>query len=550
MGAQGFYIMHAFFRRLLTAPKWKLGRTLVISVSPCLIFHMNPVPHQDPCAEEVGRTLSSSSSCLMDDRSSGPRVFIWGKRAALPVCKDVAKDYPQCNVREPMEVKWFKFEAQRTGFKWSQIAFGPDFGVARNDAGCLYVWGSFYMANGEHHSLPPTAMLFEHEPDVCFQDVQCSESSIWALTPEGKVVIWEGIVDEMAMHIANEQDESPIVGGKYVSGMDDHRITVVSVGISHAAFLTSDGQVYCLGSNEFGESGVDPQQAQVVRSCHCVRFPRFALPVLDVRCGKRHTIALASDDQIYSWGDDSKIQLGLGDSRSAYGDERKHSGSRGYINKLQTGEPMVASGAFGGGLKRSGSFSGAKYGEFESHHQFKPQRMPPIPLEFSRQVHGTPYPPPDGLLCGDDFTCLAVRDSPDHFSPEEDTIRLFCCGENGRGQCGRSLQCSQQTFGAVRLPKNSKLIDAACGSSHCLALVRQIGHQTRELWTWGSNNCGQTGKPKGIAVCPSARLRVPSVRIHALSCGFSNSALICSTRLNRTENEINPPPDECFEENE
>ena len=32
----------------------------------------------------------------------------------------------------------------------------------------------------------------------------------------------------------------------------------MSVGASHASFVTDEGDVYCLGSNTCGECGIDP----------------------------------------------------------------------------------------------------------------------------------------------------------------------------------------------------------------------------------------------------------------------------------------------------
>merc|ERR1711953_983605 len=104
---------------------------------------------------------------------------------------------------------------------------------------------------------------------------------------------------------------------------------------------------------------------------------------------------------------------------------------------------------------------------------------------------------------------LLARDSPDWFAPEELSQRLFCCGENGRGQCGRTLQCSQQTLSAVRLPKNSRLLGVSCGSSHCLSLLHRVGARKRELWVWGSNDrCQAAGTNSGV-VCPCVRLKLP-----------------------------------------
>merc|ERR1712241_1139860 len=202
------------------------------------------------------------------------------------------------------------------------------------------------------------------------------------------------------------------------------------------------------------------------------------------------------------------------------GDERPWTGSRGLQKFMQTGESMVPNQGMRGGpdspsFGRAPSTSSKKYGEFQAHCQWRPTLMMDIPLEFERQAHGIPYPP-----------------------PEEISQRLFCCGENGRGQCGRTLQCSQQTLSAVRLPKNSRLLGVSCGSSHCLSLVRRVGARKREVWVWGSNDrCQAAGKSSGV-VCPCVRLKLPvDARPEAVWCGFATSGVICSRKPVKEESE-------------
>jgi len=310
----------------------------------------------------------------------------------------------------------------------------------------------------------------------------------------------------------------------------------MAVGATHAVFISDVGELYCLGSNRYGECGADPSKHPVAATCRRVQLPRHCSPIAFADCGRLHSVAVGAEGQSLAWGDDSKIQLGLGDTRSNVGDERPWSGSRGYLNYIQGGEGMAPSGALRGGpdaptFSRARSTSSKKYGEFEAHFQWRPSLMMEIPLEFERQAHGTPYPAPDRVVCGDDFTILVVRDSPDWYPPEEESNRLFCCGENGKGQCGRSLQAMQQTFAATRLPRCSRTTGISCGSAHCLALLTRARSTKRELWTWGSNDHGQAGGAKSGPVCPAARLRLPrDARLEAVWCGFANSAVICSDR--------------------
>jgi len=442
-------------------------------------------------------------------------------------------------MRTPTEIVWFRQYAEQHKCLWRQLAFGPSFGVARTSNGEIFVWGSCKPKEGgkSRSFLEPRPLLFDElGTSGRFQDVQCSETAIWALTNEGEVIVWEripSVIMERASSPAAGPSAQLIRGGKRIGGMDQP-CRQMAIGASHAVFLSEDGDCYCLGSNRCGECGADPAKHGAASACRLMRFPRHVNPVVRVGAGRSHSVVLGAEGQVLAWGDDSKIQLGLGDTRSNVGDERPWEGSRGFHRMKETGEPMAQAavlrhGPQGASSSRARGTSAKRYGEFEAHVQWQPAFSMEIPLEYERQVHGIPYPPPDFLLCGDDFTLLQVRDSPDWFAPQEESNRIFCCGENGKGQCGRSLQSSQQIFSATKLPKCSSTQSVSCGSNHCAVVLQRVGHRKRELWAWGNNEQGQAGSSSTAVVCPANRVKVArDARVESAFCGFSTSAAICT----------------------
>lgn len=492
--------------------------------------------------EEEDFSAHSWNKCQPEPFASGAQVFVWGHHACWPVCEAAeAARAPETGIHAPTEAAWFRQYAEQNNCKWQQLSFGPSFGASRTDTGEIFLWGSTLRKDGKNRQYaPPRPLFLKDETELRFRDVQCSESSVWGLTAAGDVVVWQRVPQMISDHLASHMPRF-CVGGRRLGGLK-RPVKQMSVGAMHAAFLTEDGRVYCLGRNACGECGFDPAVQNVATSCRRVSFPRHSHPVQRVECGKSHTVAVGAEGQCLSWGDDSKIQLGLGDTRSAVGEERPSSGSRGFLRQRQTGETMSTPSGFRGGPEdkrsRAASTSQRSYKDFESHQQVTPAMMMEIPLEPQRQVHGSPYPPPSDVRCGDDFTLLLVRDSPDWYPPEEESERLFCCGENGKGQCGRSMQQQQQTFAACRLPRNSKILGLSCGSDHCLALLRRVGSRKQELWGWGSNACGQAGGTKHGAVCPAARLRMPKgIRVEGAFCGFASSGVTCSTSTLRAAEE-------------
>eukprot|EP00929_Paragymnodinium_shiwhaense_P112518 TRINITY_DN80778_c0_g1_i1.p1 TRINITY_DN80778_c0_g1~~TRINITY_DN80778_c0_g1_i1.p1 ORF type:complete len:574 (+),score=28.61 TRINITY_DN80778_c0_g1_i1:86-1807(+) len=478
-------------------------------------------------------------------RKTGTRVFIWGRKACFPVSESSGDLRPQDNIRTPTEVAWFKQHADRHRCQWQQLSFGPEFGVARTDSGELFLWGSSRNGgkngdNGIRYAEPRRLRVTDDVEEPAIADVQCSESAVWGLTSDGRVVVWQRVPEMLADAVSSSsaRRNTPF-RGQYV-GNPEIAVKSISIGSKHAAFLTEGNGVHCLGDNQYGQCAADPSKRGSVGPGHRVRFPRHSDPVLQVHCGQAHTVAIGAEGQCLAWGDDSSIQLGLGDTRSNQGDDRPFTGSRGYINFLKTGQPMAMPDIIPDRTSyiiddKGKVIQPEKYGEYQPHFQWRPSLMMEIPLEYARQVHGTPYPPPERMECGDNFTILTVRDSPDWYPPEEQSNRLFCCGENVMGQCGRSKQASQQMLAAVRLPKPSRTSQVSCGAAHCVAVLQRVGtgayRRGPELWSWGANNYGQTGGGKQVmAVCPASGVKLPcsGVRPEGVWCGCNNSAVICS----------------------
>lgn len=204
-----------------------------------------------------------------------------------------------------------------------------------------------------------------------------------------------------------------------------------------------------------------------------VHFPETAGPIVSVTVGGRHTFALDSTGRSYSFGDDRRIQLGLGDTRTGGKDERH---SYGVLHQDHLGGMQVKA-----EIKRA-----VTYRFYDPHMQASPVETM-APHVYNRP----PYPPPSFIACGEDFTVAIHRDSPDWYSEAESTNVLVCTGENGEGQCGRSLQQQQQTWTPVRLPKRSRTVGLSCGQAHCLALLA-----SGDLFAWGANYQGQVGNGK------------------------------------------------------
>ena len=111
----------------------------------------------------------------------------------------------------------------------------------------------------------------------------------------------------------------PVIPGSGIPTLDDSGIgatVAVSVGGEHSCALTTSGDAYCWGSNEFGQLGVAPGNtvcAREDRRIPCEPRPQLVsggLKFLRIAAGGGHTCAVAVDGHIYCWGDNQYGQLG------------------------------------------------------------------------------------------------------------------------------------------------------------------------------------------------------------------------------------------------
>ncbi|EER09268.1 hypothetical protein Pmar_PMAR013494 [Perkinsus marinus ATCC 50983] len=98
------------------------------------------------------------------------------------------------------------------------------------------------------------------------------------------------------------------------------KFSAIAVSAGHFVGLDQDGGVWCLGSNSRGQCAVDPAIQGVLGVATRVFFGKKGLYVreprgVSVAVGDNHTMVLDDNGEVWSWGDDTLLQLGHGDTR-------------------------------------------------------------------------------------------------------------------------------------------------------------------------------------------------------------------------------------------
>lgn len=97
------------------------------------------------------------------------------------------------------------------------------------------------------------------------------------------------------------------------SALSGQRVVAVAAGSFHSGAVTEDGGVHMWGDNGAGQCGLSglscvPNPTPVAL-LDTVISPQQTVPVLELDCGEKHTLALSVQREVWAWG--SGCQLGL-----------------------------------------------------------------------------------------------------------------------------------------------------------------------------------------------------------------------------------------------
>ena len=262
------------------------------------------------------------------------------------------------------------------------------------------------------------------------------------------------------------------------------RIVKVSNGSYHSFGLTSDGRIYAWGRNTSGELGIGTTLARsnVPIAVKTTGTPMDGKVVKQVEGGGRyegsHSIALASDGTVYTWGLNQYGQLGNNTTTN----------SRSPIAVQVAGTPLagktivqIAAGAdhslaldSDGALYAWGSNAYGQLGNGTTTNSSVPVAV---------KIAGTP-------LAGK--TIVQIAAGANHNMVLTSDGAVYTWGWNYHGQLGNNTKTNSNTIVAVQTISTpiagKKIVKIAAGQGHSLALT-----DDGRVYTWGRNDTGQLG---------------------------------------------------------
>ncbi|KAF5898051.1 putative E3 ubiquitin-protein ligase HERC3, partial [Clarias magur] len=257
-------------------------------------------------------------------------------------------------------------------------------------------------------------------------------------------------------------------GGKpeLVGALDAQKIAGVACGRAHSLALSEQGQVFAWGAGEWGQLGLGAAE-------EAVRVPRLIKKLCEhrisqVMCGNQHCIALSKDGQLFTWGQNSSGQLGLG--------KGEPSSLSPQPLKSLCGIPLAqisAGGDHSFALSLSGAvFGWGRNGAGQLGLNDEQDRAVPCHIKFLRSQKVV-Y-----ISCGEEHTAALTKDGG-----------LFTFGNGSRGQLGHDSTNNEPLPRRVLELMGTEVSQIACGRHHTLAFVPS----TCLVYAFGCNAQGQLG---------------------------------------------------------
>lgn len=191
------------------------------------------------------------------------------------------------------------------------VAAGNGFSMALMQDGTVYVWGT--NANGElgvsssvvsSYRSTPTVMGGDME-NLYFIKIAAGPSSAAAITASGAAYLW-GKNSSGQLGTASTAKILPNSPNSLSSACSE-----LALGGSHSVALLTNGTTKNAGLNDKGQFGIGSTYDS---STYCEFFKASGITspetIVGIAAGDYHTVALSSDGTVYTWGYNTKGQLG------------------------------------------------------------------------------------------------------------------------------------------------------------------------------------------------------------------------------------------------
>ena len=348
--------------------------------------------------------------------------------------------------------------------------------------GNLYRWGNTNYKLGTPEEEKRTPSLVNPPAGVRFTQVSTGNFHFLAIGSDGNLYSWGHNADgELGRETVSTtpNDNSQIDNQpRLVTPPAGVHFTQACAGKWHSLALGSDGNLYSWGQNKYGELGRDTGSAIYDVKPGKVNLPKGITKITQISAGTFYSMALDSDGDLYSWGDNTYDELG----RYAGGYPFRDRSPRKMIMPagvkkftwIKAGEWTSLATSSDGSLY---SWGWNEYGQLGRNTA--PARQDRTPRKVTM---------PAGVT---KFTQVSTEHR--HSLALGSDGNLYSWGLNDCEQLGRDTGSAKYDVKPGRVPTPAgvaQFTEVSAGYSHSLA----IGSDGN-LYSWGQNKYGELGRP-------------------------------------------------------
>ncbi|KAK9506239.1 hypothetical protein O3M35_008210 [Rhynocoris fuscipes] len=328
----------------------------------------------------------------------------------------------------------------------------------------MFCWGN--TSNGElglggieeEYVLTPREVKFTHSDSI--RTIACGKSHTLVVTTAGEIYSC-GSNDYGELGHDNSRTKLNLV-----SGLSAYKMKYAACGENHSMALNEWGQVFTWGSDKYGQLGVN-SFGEDVRKPKIVKI-LATYNVIQIACGYRHCLALTNKGELYAWGSNEYGQLGLGLKVKSVPQPTRVSSLNGLPIAL------IACGAHHSFvISKSGAVYGwgkNRFGQLGLNSEV--DHIYPCQLKTLRSIK-VKY-----IVCGEDFSVFLTQDGG-----------VMTCGAGQYGQLGHGSTSNEILPRKVLELMGTTVTQVCCGRRHTLAYV-----PSRErVYSFGVGGAGQLG---------------------------------------------------------
>ena len=282
-----------------------------------------------------------------------------------------------------------------------------------------------------------------------------------------------------------QENISYISGWKQISYFNDNNISIYKICSSlhsRTFWISNNGEIYATGSNNYGELGLGHS-----KHCYIPQKCQNLQNVIDIKCGKYHSIALCAS-LLSDYNNITKIisyllrecNIRQSLNNSALSAIHKYSSdmttrvySTGFNERFDYGQSgLYWKHSF---IKQNASnfeWSWIKFDSVQSVNKKNQSDKPDINGDYPRIV---------SIACGNMFSLFL-----------DDKGRVYSCGYNKDGELGLGDTVTNKELGPTLITyfvkQNIKITKICCGDEHSLGLTDK-----GKVYSWGNNYSLQCG---------------------------------------------------------